>query len=102
MLVAPARSRRIRPLVLGFITVALLYLTWSPIASVVSVLPLSSRLGGMPYTSTLLTGAKTPVPLEAHIMSKCPDAQECLRMLVLPTMVRVYEKVNFTLSFIGT
>ncbi|KAH9897310.1 hypothetical protein F4778DRAFT_255621 [Xylariomycetidae sp. FL2044] len=42
------------------------------------------------------------VPLEAHIMSKCPDATYCLKEMVLPAMVRVYEKVNFTLSYIGT
>lgn len=42
------------------------------------------------------------VPFEAHIMSKCPDAKDCLRMLVLPAMQRVIEKVNFTLSYIGT
>ncbi|KAL2266894.1 hypothetical protein VTJ83DRAFT_4171 [Remersonia thermophila] len=41
------------------------------------------------------------VPLEAHIMSKCPDAKDCLRDLVLPAMQKVHEKVNFTLSFIG-
>jgi hypothetical protein len=41
------------------------------------------------------------VPLEAHIMSKCPDARDCLRQLVLPAMQRVYQKVNFTLSYIG-
>ncbi|KAK3949016.1 hypothetical protein QBC32DRAFT_350079 [Pseudoneurospora amorphoporcata] len=43
-----------------------------------------------------------PVALEAHIMSKCPDARDCLREMVLPAMQRVYTKVNFTLSFIGT
>ncbi|KAL0471625.1 hypothetical protein QR685DRAFT_519662 [Neurospora intermedia] len=42
------------------------------------------------------------VPLEAHIMSKCPDARDCFRELVLPAMQRVHTKVNFTLSFIGT
>lgn len=41
------------------------------------------------------------VPLEAHIMSKCPDAKDCLKELVLPVMQRVHDKVNFTLSFIG-
>ncbi|SPQ25153.1 cbe33a7f-bba7-4ed9-a087-ba18f75c1d7a [Thermothielavioides terrestris] len=41
------------------------------------------------------------VPLEAHIMSKCPDARDCLRELVLPAMQKAHEKVNFTLSFIG-
>jgi hypothetical protein len=42
------------------------------------------------------------VPLEAHIMSKCPDAKDCLQKLVLPTMADVSDKVNFTLSYIGT
>lgn len=42
------------------------------------------------------------VPLEAHIMSKCPDARDCLRDMILPTMQRVHDKVNFTLSFLGT
>jgi hypothetical protein len=42
------------------------------------------------------------VPFEAHIMSKCIDAKDCLRELILPTMTRAYDKVNFTLSFLGT
>ncbi|KAI1101084.1 hypothetical protein F4804DRAFT_24161 [Jackrogersella minutella] len=42
------------------------------------------------------------VPFEAHIMSKCPDAKDCLKELVLPAMMRVYDKVNFTLSYVGT
>jgi hypothetical protein len=42
------------------------------------------------------------VPLEAHIMSKCPDARDCLQELVLPTMANVSDKVNFTLSYIGS
>ncbi|KAM5476992.1 hypothetical protein MauCBS54593_000263 [Microsporum audouinii] len=41
------------------------------------------------------------VPFEAHIMSKCPDAQFCLRELVVPTMEQVHRKVDFRLSFIG-
>ncbi|KAK2135287.1 hypothetical protein NOF04DRAFT_1340472 [Fusarium oxysporum II5] len=41
------------------------------------------------------------VPLEAHIMSKCPDAKDGLELLVLPVMQRVHDKVNFTLSYIG-
>lgn len=41
------------------------------------------------------------VPLEAHIMSKCPDARDCLHDMVLPAMQKVHDKVNFTLSFIG-
>lgn len=42
------------------------------------------------------------VPLEAHIMSKCPDARDCLRDLVVPAMERIGDKVDFRLSFIGT
>ena len=41
------------------------------------------------------------VPLEAHIMSKCPDARDCLHDLVLPAMVNVSHYVDFKLSFIG-
>lgn len=42
------------------------------------------------------------VQLEAHIMSKCPDAKACLEMLIIPAMEQIHSKVNFTLSFIGT
>ncbi|KAK5199776.1 hypothetical protein LTR99_004571 [Exophiala xenobiotica] len=42
------------------------------------------------------------VPLEIHVMSKCPDARDCLQELILPTMVEVSDKVNFTMSFIGS
>jgi hypothetical protein len=43
----------------------------------------------------------TKVPLEVHIMSKCPDARDCLQKLVLPAMQNVSAKVEFRLSFIG-
>ena len=49
-----------------------------------------------------VSAEKALVPFEAHIMSKCPDARDCLREMVLPTMQRVFSKVNFTLSYIGT
>ncbi|KAK7537760.1 hypothetical protein IWX49DRAFT_23303 [Phyllosticta citricarpa] len=42
------------------------------------------------------------VPLEAHIMSKCPDALDCLRDLVLPVMAELSPRIAFTLSYIGT
>ena len=45
--------------------------------------------------------SKKKIPLEAHIMSKCPDARDCLHDLILPTMQQVEDKVDFTLSFIG-
>ena len=41
------------------------------------------------------------VPLEAHIMSKCPDAKDCLVDLVVPAMEQIVDKVDFTLSYIG-
>lgn len=43
----------------------------------------------------------TLVPLEAHVMSKCPDARDCLVDLVVPAMERIVDKVDFTLSYIG-
>ena len=42
------------------------------------------------------------VPLEAHIMSKCPDARDCLHDMILPAMQNVSHRVDFKLSFIGT
>ncbi|KAF2083516.1 gamma interferon inducible lysosomal thiol reductase [Saccharata proteae CBS 121410] len=42
------------------------------------------------------------VPLEAHIMSKCPDALVCLQSLILPTMANISSEIDFTLSYIGT
>ncbi|KAF2734990.1 hypothetical protein EJ04DRAFT_512139 [Polyplosphaeria fusca] len=43
----------------------------------------------------------TKVPLEVHIMSKCPDARDCLTNFVVPAMANVSDKVDFRLSFIG-
>lgn len=45
--------------------------------------------------------AVTNIPLEVHIMSKCPDAQECLQNLILPAMEKISDKVDFRLSFIA-
>ncbi|CAI7647989.1 unnamed protein product [Penicillium glandicola] len=45
---------------------------------------------------------QTKIPLEAHIMSKCPDAQSCLQKLVLPAMEKISDKVDFKLSFIAS
>ena len=73
----------------------------SPLAS------LRSRGGSAPETphapSNLFTSNHTGlVPLEAHIMSKCPDARDCLRDLVVPAMERIVDKVDFRLSYIGS
>ncbi|KAI8632116.1 hypothetical protein F5Y19DRAFT_473001 [Xylariaceae sp. FL1651] len=48
------------------------------------------------------TTSRNLVPLEAHIISKCPDTRDCLKEMILPAMIRVYDKVNFTLTYIGT
>jgi hypothetical protein len=53
------------------------------------------------YPVTSETNKSTRVPLEAHIMSKCPDAQGCLQKLVLPAMEQISDKVDFKLSFIA-
>ncbi|KAF2459086.1 hypothetical protein BDY21DRAFT_282761 [Lineolata rhizophorae] len=53
-----------------------------------------------PYQEAL-RGTELKVPLEAHIMSKCPDAKDCLQKLVLPTMANASDKIDFKLSFIG-
>ena len=43
----------------------------------------------------------TKVALEAHIMSKCPDAKACLQKLVVPAMADISDLVDFNLSYIG-
>lgn len=45
--------------------------------------------------------ATARVPLEIHIMSKCPDAQDCLEMMVAPAVAEVAGMVDFRMSFIG-
>lgn len=98
------RAGRFRPLLVLTLVVLCLYVYARP-SSVLSPLPDMSRLSNtLQATSSapLASDAKALVPLEAHIMSKCPDAKDCLQQLVLPAMVRVFDKVNFTLSFIGT
>ncbi|EOA86897.1 uncharacterized protein SETTUDRAFT_163021 [Exserohilum turcica Et28A] len=46
--------------------------------------------------------ADTKVPMDVHIMSKCPDARDCMNKLVLPVMANVSDKIDFRLSMIGT
>ena len=56
---------------------------------------------GSQYVLPSATNKTFKVPLEAHVMSKCPDAKDCLRDLVVPAMEKVVDKVDFRLSFIG-
>lgn len=108
----PTRSRslrRNRPILNIAIIAVLLFLvlTFRPLANYggVSVSFGEGRSSGSREGDSSSTSASTTtkdlVPLEAHIMSKCPDARDCLKELVLPAMMRVNNKVNFTLSYIG-
>jgi hypothetical protein len=92
--------RRSRPLAIGFAAIALCYFLWTMFTPHFARLNCWVTAPGSPEHPIIST--KNVVPFEAHIMSKCPDARDCLREMVLPTMQRVYDKVNFTLSYIGT
>ena len=76
-----------------------------PELPVVNILPVVNphEPYGTPSSSSSTTPSSntTKVPLEAHIMSKCPDARDCLRDLVVPAMERVVDAVDFKLSYIG-
>ncbi|KAI0132586.1 hypothetical protein BJ170DRAFT_680468 [Xylariales sp. AK1849] len=98
----PVRSRpfrRNRPL-LSIAIIAVILYTLYRIHPVTDYAGQWVRESGTPSDS--LTVTKNLVPLEAHIMSKCPDAKDCLKDMILPAMMRINEKVNFTLSYIGT
>ena len=71
---------------------AFLFVTYGPIR-------LSSPYAVSPQTIRNHTGF---VPLEAHVMSKCPDAKTCLEELVVPAMEQVVDMVDFRLSYIGS
>lgn len=100
-------ARRVRSMLLMTVVVICFYYFVRPVTPF-GILPQVARyappqgLDAQKAIATTTTSTKTLVPFEAHIMSKCPDAKDCLRMLVLPTMQRVIDKVNFTLSYIGT
>ncbi|KAK6539704.1 hypothetical protein TWF694_009907 [Orbilia ellipsospora] len=51
-----------------------------------------------------LAPKKTPVDVEMFVMSKCPDARDCVAKLVLPVMAKVYESgiISLRPTFIGT
>lgn len=53
-------------------------------------------------TAVMTSNGSSLVPLEAHIMSKCPDARDCLRDLIVPAMEQIVDKVDFKLSYIGS
>ena len=100
---APQRALLVFILVAGLGSLILLHL--GLIAT-----PMSMIWPGSDHTSSAFLSDHNPilfgenitrVPLEAHIMSKCPDARDCLRDLVVPAMEKIVDKVDFRLSFIG-
>ncbi|KAI5867015.1 hypothetical protein GGS23DRAFT_593745 [Durotheca rogersii] len=98
--------RRFRPLLTISLVALALYALCAVLPFSPSYGPFFGREGQQSSLSSensdvLASPAGKLVPLEAHIMSKCPDAKDCLKDLVLPTMMRISDKVNFTLSYIG-
>ncbi|KAI5926662.1 hypothetical protein F4810DRAFT_481048 [Camillea tinctor] len=114
----PIRSRaqrRHRPLIILTLIALVLYVVYGfqPVSTYAARFSLSKSKTESKVKSTSSTpesedAASPPttagelVPFEAHIMSKCPDARDCLRDMVVPAMMRISDKVNFTLSYIGT
>ncbi|KAJ4053912.1 Gamma interferon inducible lysosomal thiol reductase GILT [Fusarium oxysporum f. sp. vasinfectum] len=93
----PPRSlRRSRPTLTIAFVIAVVYTfwIWQPFNPILDQTMVDITSDDVHTTDRL-------VPLEAHIMSKCPDAKDGLELLVLPVMQRVHDKVNFTLSYIG-
>ena len=71
MLVRPCRPRN-RPLVTAFGVVALCYLVWS---ATFRYNVFHHICGNHKVTPVMNSQERALVPLEAHIMSKCPDAK---------------------------
>ena len=103
-----SRSRRLFVVVLPL--VLLTWLLMSRFSYNKSDLASSSIIEDQPYHGVASTShpavdsegnKSTLVPLEAHIMSKCPDARDCLKDLVVPAMEEIADMVEFSLSFIG-
>ena len=65
-------------------------------------LPRRTVLGNSsPRQNSVSTPSTGRVALEAFVMSKCPDARDCLHDLVVPAMEEVSSLVDFRVSFIG-
>ncbi|POR36943.1 Uncharacterized protein TPAR_02857 [Tolypocladium paradoxum] len=92
----PSRPRSLHFLVIVLFFAAIAYFNLSLPVRHVRRHPKDFAPGGDAVTEGGL------VPLEAHIISKCPDTRDALRQLILPVMQRVHDKVDFKLSYIGT
>ncbi|KPM39797.1 hypothetical protein AK830_g6790 [Neonectria ditissima] len=95
---SPPRSlRRNRPIATVLFCLAVVYTFWLFQPFTIRPLHVPSVVVGDAFTES----SADLVPLEAHIISKCPDTRDALRQLILPVMQRVHDRVNFTLSYIG-
>ncbi|RCI09545.1 hypothetical protein L249_4102 [Ophiocordyceps polyrhachis-furcata BCC 54312] len=92
----PKMPPRLRPVVR--LLVLLVFVVLVALSSVLRRPPTWARSFG---TQTLADKSKL-VPLEAHIISKCPDTRDAMRELILPVMQQVADKVDFRLNYIGT
>ncbi|RPB05996.1 hypothetical protein L873DRAFT_1839495 [Choiromyces venosus 120613-1] len=63
--------------------------------------PPSHGVGNQQSLGTPSLTTETKVPLEIHIMSKCPDAKDCLEQLIAPVLEEIESLVDFQMSFIG-
>ncbi|KAH8173122.1 gamma interferon inducible lysosomal thiol reductase (GILT) domain-containing protein [Sarocladium implicatum] len=96
---APRRTRAVVAVLLVFVALYSLYQTATFTSLAISTLAPGIALSGGQRENGFST--KDLVPLEAHIISKCPDTRDALRQLILPAMQQVHDKVDFTLSYIG-
>lgn len=101
-MVRPPRQSVLRRFVpITLLVFAILFLFRSTLAGHASSIKQSGTLQ-RPLYSEGQDGTKSQkVAMEAHIMSKCPDAKDCLQQLVVPAMVQVSDKVDFLVSYIG-
>ncbi|UNI21813.1 hypothetical protein JDV02_007769 [Purpureocillium takamizusanense] len=92
----PSRLRHVMRMTLSLVVaLVVLYHVWTGA-------PQLSRHGVATGPVSGINNANRLVPLEAHIISKCPDTRDALRELILPAMQRVHDKVDFKLNYIGT
>ena len=77
----PVPARRTKPWAAGFSIVALCYMIWAMLPTS-GWLPQDTLVAGIKDIPNHAISTKKLVPFEAHIMSKCPDARDCLKLLV--------------------
>jgi Gamma interferon inducible lysosomal thiol reductase (GILT) len=102
---AMSRNMRRGFLVIGtcwllyFVYLNRLYATWMPSYS--GSTDQATTDADIVATTPAQNKVEKLVPLDVHVMSKCPDARDCLQKLIIPAMEKISDKVDFQLSFIG-